>query len=455
MKSLKNRRLSNMKHFENIIIGFGKAGKTLAGSLTKNGQEVLLVEKDPSMYGGTCINVACLPSKNMIINAQRGTDYDKAIATKNELTAKLRNKNYHKVADQANATVLTADAEFIDDQTIQVSDDSGKEKLTADKIFINTGSTPILPDIPGLKDSSHVFTSKTLLDQSKQNKNIAILGDGPIGLEFASMYAQFGSQVTLIGQNKTILNQLEPEIANAAKEDMSIDGVQFLLNSQLIKVTETTDGIILDIDTPNGKQALNVDALLVATGRRANTDDLHLERTNIQTGHQGEILINDRLETNVANIFAMGDVAGSPQFTYISLDDWRILNNQFFGDQTRTRANRPVFANTIFLNPAISSVGQNEDQLQKEERPYQVFKMPTASVPKSQVIGDPRGSYKVLIDAKTHQILGATIYAEEAYETINVISLAMQNNLPAEALRDQIYTHPTMTEALNDLFAEL
>lgn len=455
MKSLKNRRLSNMKHFENIIIGFGKAGKTLAGSLTKNGQEVLLVEKDPSMYGGTCINVACLPSKNMIINAQRGTDYDKAIATKNELTAKLRNKNYHKVADQANATVLTADAEFIDDQTIQVSDDSGKEKLTADKIFINTGSTPILPDIPGLKDSSHVFTSKTLLDQSKQNKNIAILGDGPIGLEFASMYAQFGSQVTLISQNKTILNQLEPEIANAAKEDMSIDGVQFLLNSQLIKVTETTDGIILDIDTPNGKQSLNADALLVATGRRANTDDLHLERTNIQTGHQGEILVNDRLETNVTNIFAMGDVAGSPQFTYISLDDWRILNNQFFGDQTRTRANRPVFANTIFLNPAISSVGQNETQLQKEERPYQVFKMPTAGVPKSQVIGDPRGSYKVLIDAKTHQILGATIYAEEAYETINVISLAMQNNLPAEALRDQIYTHPTMTEALNDLFAEL
>lgn len=444
-----------MKHFENIIIGFGKAGKTLAGSLIKNGQEVLLIEKDSAMYGGTCINVACLPSKNMIINAQRGTGYDEAIATKSRLVDKLRNKNYHKVADQENATVLRADVSFIDDYTIEVSDDSGQETVTGDKIFINTGSTPVLPNVQGLKNSQHVFTSKTLLDQTQQTKNIAILGDGPIGLEFAAMYAKFGSQVTVVGQNKMILNQLEPEIANAAKEDMMTDGVQFLLNSQLTKVTDMANGIILDIDTPNGGQTLHVDALLVATGRRANTDDLHLERTNIKTGSHGEILVNDVLETNVTNIFAMGDVKGGPQFTYISLDDWRILNSQFFGDQTRTRANRPVFANTIFLNPAISSVGQTEAQLQKKAQPYKIFQMLTAGVPKAQVIGNPRGSYKVLVDEKKHQILGATIYAEEAYETINVISLAMQNNLPAEALRDQIYTHPTMTEALNDLFAEL
>ena len=195
-----------MKHFENIIIGFGKAGKTLAGSLTKNGQEVLLIEKDSAMYGGTCINVACLPSKNMIINAQRGTGYDEAIATKSRLVDKLRNKNYHKVADQENATVLRADVSFIDDYTIEVSDDSGQETVTGDKIFINTGSTPVLPNVQGLKNSQHVFTSKTLLDQTQQTKNIAILGDGPIGLEFAAMYAKFGSQVTVVGQNKMILN---------------------------------------------------------------------------------------------------------------------------------------------------------------------------------------------------------------------------------------------------------
>ena len=170
------------------------------------------------MYGGTCINVACLPSKNMIINAQRGTDYEEAI-TKNRLVDKLRNKIIIRLLIKK-CHSFKADVSFIDDYTIEVSDDSGQETVIGDKIFINTGSTPVLPDVQGLKNSQHVFTSKTLLDQTQQTKNIAILGDGPIGLEFAAMYARFGSQVTVIGQNKMILNQLEPEIANAAKEDI-------------------------------------------------------------------------------------------------------------------------------------------------------------------------------------------------------------------------------------------
>ncbi|ANZ60567.1 pyridine nucleotide-disulfide oxidoreductase [Secundilactobacillus paracollinoides] len=441
-----------MRHFTNIIIGFGKAGKTLAGTLVQHGQDVLVIEKDAMMYGGTCINVACLPTKNMIINSHNGEDYADAFAAKNKLTSMLRNKNYHKVADQETATVLNADAEFLDDHTLQVTDDSGTETLTADRIFINTGSTPILPNIAGLNDSQRVFTSKTLLDQSQQTKRLAILGSGPIGLEFASMYAQFGSDVTVIGQTPAILERYEPEIATAAKADLETDGVSFLLNAQLTKVADTATGLSLTVTTETGSQTIDADALLVATGRRANTDDLHLERTHIETGSRGEIAVNDTLETSVANVYALGDVAGSPQFTYVSLDDWRIMANQLFGDKTRTRTNRPIFANTIFLNPAISSVGQTEVQLKAAGTPYQVLKMATAGVPKAQVIGNPRGSYKALIDPETHQILGVTIYAEEAYETINVIAVAMQNHLPAEVLRDQIYTHPTMTEALNDLF---
>lgn len=444
-----------MRHFTNIIIGFGKAGKTLAGTLAQHGQDVLVIEKDAMMYGGTCINVACLPTKNMIISAHSGHGYEAAFETKNKLTTMLRNKNYHKVADQETATVLNADAEFLDDHTLQVTDDSGTETLTADRIFINTGSTPILPAIDGLADSQHVFTSKTLLDQSKQTQQLAILGSGPIGLEFASMYAQFGSQVTVIGQTTAILERFEPEIATAAKNDLETDGVNFVLASQLTKVTDTATGLSLTVETPAGTQTLAADALLVATGRRANTDDLHLERTSINTDDRGAIAVNDVLETSVPNVYALGDVAGSPQFTYISLDDWRIMANQLFGDQTRTRANRPVYANTIFLNPAVSSVGQTEAQLKVAEQPYQVLKMTTAGVPKAQVIGNPRGNYKALIDPETHQILGASIYAEEAFETINVITVAMQNHLPAEVLRDQIYTHPTMTEALNDLFAQI
>lgn len=171
-----------MRHFKNIIIGFGKAGKTLAGTLAKHGEEVLVIEKDPKMYGGTCINVACLPTKNMIISAHSGVNYEEALKRKNQLTSMLRDKNYHKVADQKEATVLTATAEFLDDHTLQVSDNSGQEQLTAERIFINTGAKPILPNINGLLDSKRVFTSTDLLDKNSQTKELVILGSGPIGL---------------------------------------------------------------------------------------------------------------------------------------------------------------------------------------------------------------------------------------------------------------------------------
>lgn len=444
-----------MKHFENIIIGFGKAGKTLAGSLAQHGHEVLLIEKDEQMYGGTCINVACLPTKNMIINAQRGVKYDQAIGIKNQLTTKLRNKNYHKVADLDSATVLNADAEFLDDQTIQVTDDSGKEQLTADRIFINTGATPIIPTIEGIHASKHVFASREMLDQHQLNQKLVILGSGPIGLEFASMYAQFGSQVHVLSSGAGILPQNEPEVAQMALADMQADGIDFTFGAKLVKVADVDQGVALTYLKDGTKQTVIADALLVATGRRANIDDLHLDRTTIQLGDRGEILVDDQLKTNVANIWALGDVNGGPQFTYVSLDDFRIVNNQLLGDQTRTLANRPIYPRTTFLHPALSSIGLTEKQAQTQGLNYQVVTMATAGVPKANVIGNPRGMYKAVIDHDTKEILGMTIYAEEAYETINLIALAMQQHVPATVLRDQIYSHPTMTEALNDVFASL
>ncbi len=269
------------------------------------------------------------------------------------------------------------------------------------------------------------------------------------------MYAQFGSHVTIIDKSSKILGHFEPEIAEQAKNDLEEDGVSFLLESNLTGVNDTLNGVTLTISTPKGIKNIQADGLLVATGRKANVTDLHLERTSIKTGSHGEILVNDILETDAKDVYALGDVNGGPQFTYISLDDWRIMANHLYGDKTRSRLNRPVFANTVFLNPAISSVGKTEAQLNEAGIDYKVLKMPAASVPKTQVIGNPRGSYKALIDPQTHQILGTTIYAEESFETINIISLAMQNHLSAETLRDQIYTHPTMTEALNDLFDQI
>lgn len=445
-----------MKHYQNIIVGFGKAGKTLAGSLAKHGEEVLVIEKDAEMYGGTCINVACLPTKNLITSAQKGMSYSAALTQKTQMVEKLRQKNFHKVADQPTAQVLNAQAEFLDNHTLKVTDESGEEQLTADRIFINTGSTPILPEIRGIRENSpRVFTSKTLLDQTTQIPRLAILGSGPIGLEFASMYANFGSAVTVIGKQSHILPAAEPEAAAQAQQDLIEDGVNFCLASELTEVAAQDGALSLQVQTASGQQEISADALLVATGRTPNIADLHLERTDLQIGNHGEIVVDQFLQTNVSGIWALGDVTGGPQFTYISLDDWRIVDNQLFGDQTRSKQNRPVHASSIFLRPAFSSVGQTEAQLKEAGIAYEVYQMQTAGIPKSQVLHETRGQYKVLVAATDHQILGATIYAEESYEVINLISLAMQYHIPAEGLRDQIYTHPTMAEAFNDLFAGL
>ncbi|GAK48268.1 putative pyridine nucleotide-disulfide oxidoreductase [Secundilactobacillus oryzae JCM 18671] len=310
-----------------------------------------------------------------------------------------------------------------------------------------------MPDIKGLKESKHVYASRELLDKSDKTKRLAVLGSGPIGLEFASMYAQFGSEVTVISPNSALLTHNEPEVAEMATADLKADGIQFELNANLNQIEDTADGVKLTYTQDGANHVLEVDALLVATGRRANTDDLHLERTDIKIGERGNIVVNNKLETSVPNIWALGDVNGGPQFTYISLDDWRILENQFYGDQTRTLDNRPVFPVTIFLKPAIASVGLTEAQAKAKGLDYIVKKLPVAGIPKSQVIGDPRGMYKAILDAKDHTIIGMTIYAEESYETINLITTVMLHQISADELRNQIYSHPTMTEALNEVFA--
>ncbi|MFD1465381.1 FAD-dependent oxidoreductase [Lapidilactobacillus mulanensis] len=442
-----------MKHFDNIIIGFGKAGKTLAATLAQHGKEVLVIEKDAQMYGGTCINVACIPTKNLITSAQRGVSYGQAIQIKNQLTGKLRDKNYHKVADQETATVLNADAEFLDDQTLLVKDDSSEQQLTADRIFINTGSKAFVPAIEGLQESRHVYTSQELLAQTEQVQHLAILGGGPIGLEFASMYAQFGSEVSVLVNQPQVLRGFEPEVAQMASEDLQADGIEFLLESELVSVHDTEDGVELSYRQNHEVHTLTVDALLVATGRQANVADLHLERTSIERGKHGAIVVNEKLETTAPNIWALGDVNGGPQFTYVSLDDWRIVNNQLFGDQTRTLANRPAFPRVTFLKPAIATVGLTEAEAVAQGYQPIVKKLAAAAVPKAQVLGDARGLYKAVVDPRNNTLLGMTIYAEEAYETINLITLALNQKIPVTELRDQIYSHPTMTEALNDVFA--
>ena len=442
-----------METIKNIIIGFGKGGKTLAKFLAQKGEEVLVIEKSNKMYGGTCINIACLPSKRLIIEAANGVSYVDAVNGKNEMTAQLRGKNYHMLADEKTVTVLDGKAHFIADHEIEVELPNGKKaQYKGDRIFINTGAVPVMLPIPGLKESKYILDSTQAMDEKKMPKNLTIIGAGYIGLEFASMFAKYGSKVTVLDHNKEFLAREDEDISNAVRKDMEDAGIKFELGADIEKITdEKTDAkVTYQI---NGKtKTINADRILVATGRKPNTENLGLENTAIETTDRGAIKVDDFLRTTVDNVWAIGDVKGGLQFTYISLDDFRIIKDQLFGTGARMVSDRKVIPYSVFISPALSQVGLNEKQANKLEKEYKLFKLPVTAIPKAKVAKDNRGLFKALVDPETEKILGATLYGIESYELINMISLAMKAHLSYTVLRDQIYTHPTMSEAFNDLF---
>lgn len=441
-----------MQEFKNIVIGFGKGGKTLAKNLAAKGESVLVVEKSKKMYGGTCINIACLPSKNMIINAQRGINFEDAVKEKDEMTTVLRNKNYHMVADEETATVLDGTAKFIDNHTIEIVLDSGERtEVKGERIFINTGATPIIPQVKGLKESKYILDSTAAMDQNSLPNELVILGAGYIGMEFASMFARYGAKVTVLDTNEKFLKREDDDISEMLFNDLSQDGIEFKLGAKVVEVKDLSDKVEIIYEINGKKQTVKADKLLVATGRKPVTENLGLENTDIELDERGAIKVDDYLRTTAENVWAIGDVKGGPQFTYISLDDFRIIFDQLYGKGKRKVSDRNLVPYSVFITPALSRVGLNEVEAKNRGIEYKLFKLAATSIPKAKVIGNTRGMYKILVDPDTEEILGATIYGEESYEVINLIALAMKAKLPYTMLRDQIYTHPTMSEALNDV----
>ncbi|MFR0599402.1 FAD-dependent oxidoreductase [Lactobacillus equicursoris] len=443
-----------MKTVKNIIIGFGKGGKTLAKFLGQQGEEVLLVEKSPKMYGGTCINIACLPSKRLILEAGVGSDFSKAVAGKNEMTALLREKNYQMLAQEETVTVLDGAAHFIGEKEIEVTGPAGKQIFQGDRIFINTGASPVLPPVPGLKESKKRLDSTQAMDLNDLPKELLILGAGYIGLEFAAMFANFGSQVTVLDHSPEFLPREDDDIRAAVKADLEAVGVKFILGADVDKVSDEADKVVAHYQLGGEKMQLSADKILVAAGRRANTADLNLAAAGIETDDRGNIKVDDHLRTSADQVWALGDVKGGPQFTYVSLDDFRIVKDQLFGEGKRKVSDRQILPTSVFITPPLSAVGLNEKAAQKAGISYQLFKLPVAAIPKAKVAKDSRGFFKALVDPASGQILGASLYGLESHELINQITLAMQAKLPYSFLRDQIYTHPTMSEAFNDLFKQ-
>lgn len=453
-----------MKKADAVVIGFGKGGKTLAGALAEAGRSVIMVERSDKMYGGTCINVACIPTKSLVHSAalsaamggsfaEKAERYAAAIFEKDRLTWALRGKNYHKLADHPNVTVLTGDGSFLDARHVAVAmADGSREEIEAGQVFINTGARPFVPPIPGLKESRYVYLSESLLDRRDLPRRLVIIGGGYIGMEFASMYANFGSQVTVLQDGAVFLPREDQEVAGAVLESLAARGVEVLRSTKTLGVEDVGDHAEITIENADGRRVLEAEALLVATGRRPNVAGLNLGAAGVELTDRGAVKTDEHLRTTAPNIWAMGDVAGGLQFTYISLDDFRIVKSAVLGDGSRTTANRGQVPYSVFLDPPFSRVGLTEQEARDKGYSVKIARLAAAAIPKANVLQKPTGLLKAVIDADTGLILGAHLFCEESYETINLIKLAMDAKVPYTVLRDGIYTHPTMTEALNDLF---
>lgn len=318
-----------MKMYDVIVIGFGKAGKTLAGQLGKQGKKVALIEKDNGMYGGTCINVGCIPSKRLITEAataptsdfaSKAAYYKKAIEGKRELTGALNKANYNKLI-QAGVEVIDGMASFVDATHVEVKTKDGVLQLEGKQFVINTGATSVIPGIPGVKDSNKVYTSESMMDLDELPAKLTIVGGGYIGLEFAAMYANFGSKVTVVQDIDAFLPREDKDIADNIRSVLEAKGIEIVTGAKTTKI----DGATLYYTVGDTDTVLEGDAILMATGRRPNTDGLEAEKAGIALSDRGAVVTDEHLRTNVPNIWAAGDVCGNLQFTYISLDDSRII----------------------------------------------------------------------------------------------------------------------------------
>ncbi|HGM4921414.1 TPA: reactive chlorine resistance oxidoreductase RclA [Serratia marcescens] len=441
-----------MYDYQAIIIGFGKAGKTLAAFLAGQGWRVAMVEASAQMYGGTCINIGCIPTKTLVHDAElHGPGeqaFSQAMARKRQVTGLLREKNYQNLAGLEPVTVIDGRAEFIDPHRISVQGAAGTQVLSGERIFINTGAVSRRPAIDGLDRSQRSYDSTGLLQLTQRPARLGIIGGGYIGLEFASMFAQFGSAVTVFEEAGALLGREDRDMAQAIQQILSDAGVSFTFNAGVKQVRDVEGGV--EVVHQGGVQSF--DALLVAAGRVPNTAGLQLARTGVETDERGAVRVDAQLRSSVPHIWALGDVNGGPQFTYISLDDFRIVRDSLFGAGKRSTADRGAVPYSVFITPSFSRIGLSEDQARQQGRDIKVATLPAAAIPRARVLGDTRGLLKAVVDAQTGQILGVALLCRDAHEMINIVKTAMDAGLPYTRLRDQLFTHPTMSESLNDLF---
>ncbi len=443
--------------YDIIVIGFGKAGKTLAAKAGALGKKVALIERSPQMYGGTCINIGCIPTKRLVTAAKEaqfvnnnveGDYYTLSIQTKDKLITALRAKNLGMLKDNPNIDVIDGVGYFLDKNSVEIlTADGSKCLIDGDTIVINTGSKEA--DAPFEVKSDIAYTSSEILNLKTLPKHLVVVGNGFIGLEFASMFAGFGSKVTIIGRGKFMKNE-DDDVANSVKEALVAQGIEILEDCNISSLM----GRGLNFSQGGMSKSIIADAFLLAMGRKAVTEGLNLDKVGVKIDEKGNIVVNEFLQTDTPNIYAVGDVRGGELFTYTSLDDFRIVFDKIFGKGERSTKNRAIHANTLFTQTPLDKVGHSKKHATALGKDIKILKLSMSAVPGAKVVNHDIGMLKAIVDSKSGEILGAAFHCIYAHEIINEVAIAMNFKANASFFKNQIFTHPSISEALNDLFGQ-
>src|SRR6266404_3472295 len=455
-----------MDHYDAIIIGSGQAGNPLAKAFAKAGRKTALIER--AYIGGTCINYGCTPTKTMFNSARvaylarRSTDYGvhhgkltvnmrEVRERKQRVVEEFRENGLKGIKQTRDLDLIKGNARFIGPHEIEVQlKDGPVRSLTAAKIFINTGGRPVTPQLEGLA-TVPALDSTSIMELDELPEHLLVLGGGYIGLEFGQMFRRFGSRVTIIQRSDQLLGREDYDVAEAVLEVMKEDGIDVLLNTEAFGVQQNGKQINLNVRTNDGEQTVSGTHLLLAVGRRPNTEDLNLSAAGIETDQQGNVKVNHQLETNVPGVYALGDVKGGPQFTHISYDDFRIIRTNLLEGGNASTDERFV-PYTVFIDPQLGRIGINELDAKEKSLDFRVAKLKMKNVARAIEMSETRGFIKAIVDANNKQILGASVLGVEGGELMAMFEIAMMGKLPYTVLKDGIFAHPTLAESLNNLF---
>ena len=457
------------KPFDVLVLGSGQGGKLLAWHLARSGRRTAVVER--RWIGGSCPNIACLPSKNEIWSAkvaqlahhaaQFGTttgrvsvDMAKVRQRKRDMVARevaLHLKNF----ETSGAELIMGSGHFVAPKTLEVrlNGDGGTRLLTAGQVFLNVGTHAAAACIPGL-EAARPLTHIEALELDYLPSHLIVLGGGYVGVEMAQAYRRFGSRVTIVQQGPQLMAQEDPDVAQEVHRVLSAEGIDVFLSAKPLHVRGICgEQVSLAVATDSGERKIQGSDILLAIGRVPNTAGIGLDEIGVELDDRGYIRVNERLETSVPGIWALGECAGSPQFTHASVDDFRIIRDNLVGGKRTTRDRLVPYC--MFTDPPLARVGLSEREARHRGIAVRVAKMPTSAVLRTQATDETQGFMKALVSADEERILGFTMIGAEAGEVVAAVQTAMLADLPYPRLRDAIIAHPTMAEGLGPLFSKV